>query len=49
MEQAALATAVAPKVAAGMVVTASPVESFVSTPLWRWMKTSPRVALLCAT
>ncbi len=47
MEQAALATLLAPKVAAGMVVVASPVESAVSMFLWRWMMTSPRVALLC--
>jgi hypothetical protein len=50
MEQAALATKLAPpKVAASMVVVAPPVASAVSTSLWRWMMTLPAVALLCAT
>ncbi len=42
MEQAVLATwPTAPHEAPGMVVTASPVESCVSTLRWRWMTTSP--------
>ena len=44
-----MATLLAPHVAVGTVVTASPVESCVSVLLWRWMKMSPRLALLCAT